>query len=436
MGLTSHQTDILNASLEILETSKRLLIRGSAGVGKTFLVDELLKILSKGVPKYKSIYCSAPTNKAVSVLAEKITDRETYNNLSLITIHSALKIGMVTDRHTGIKSFKPLISNNPKYMPLVGVALLIIDEASMIGEEMLRWIEEHATNNKTTVIFIGDDKQINPVKEEESPVFLQDYPEVELTEIIRQGEGNPIISLSRNINAIWDLQGKVVNEKGFVYTTDEDKIVNELAMVNGSDDLKYIAWENKEVDKINSLVREKIYTNPGKIELGESLIFDEPYQIYFTNQEIKVNTLDIVNILFNVMMKESPMEINEVTLKVYVINGKQVDEWNNGKLSWKGIFIIHEDSEKQLNAVLTLLKYSCLQKKLKWTYKNAFEDRFAKVKYNHAITVHKSQGSTYKKAILNVESINRNPNQKEKIRLFYTGITRVSELLILYFKNE
>ena len=155
MGLTSHQSEVLSQGLEILETSKRLLIKGSAGVGKTYLVDELLKILSKGIPKYKSIYCSAPTNKAVAVLASKITEKENSPNLSLITIHSALKIGMVTDKNTGIKTFKPLISSNPKYMPLVGVALLIIDESSMIGEEMLGWIEEHATTNKTTVIFIG-----------------------------------------------------------------------------------------------------------------------------------------------------------------------------------------------------------------------------------------------------------------------------------------
>ncbi|ALN97178.1 hypothetical protein [Flavobacterium phage FpV4] len=277
-----------------------------------------------------------------------------------------------------------------------------------------------------------DDKQINPVKEEESPVFLQGYPEVELTEIIRQGEGNPIITLSRNMSAMWDLQARLNDDKGFVYTTNEDKIVSELAAINGSDDLKYLAWENKEVDKINTLVREKIYTNPAKIELGESLIFDEPYQTYFTNQEIKVDKLDIVDMVFNVMMEESPMKVNVVTLKTYVINGKQVDEWDDGKLVWKGIFIIHEDAEKQLNAVLTLMKYSCLNKKLKWTSKNAFEDRFAKVKYNHAITVHKSQGSTYKQAILNVGNINRNPSQKEKTRLFYTGITRASDLLILY----
>lgn len=432
MGLSPHQDEKKLEGLEILETSKRLVIKGSAGVGKTYMVDQLLKDLMRAIPKYKAVYCSAPTNKAVSVLAEKITEK--YPNLDLITAHKALKIGAKTDKHTGVKTFEPVLSANPKYHPLVGVALFIIDEASMIGEKMLEYIETHATTNKTTVIFIGDDKQLNPVKEEDSPVFLANYPEVELTEIVRQGAGNPIIMLSRNLSAIWELEPRLTEDgKGFVYTTDRDKIITRLAEVNGSDELKYLAWTNAEVDKMNSEVRERIYGTPAKVELGESLIFDEPYGEYFTNQEIKVNTLDIVDVPFKVFVEDNPnMKVNNVTLKCYVINGKQVDEWGDGKLVWRGVFVLHEDAETQFEALQKLLKYSCLNKKLKWTTKNLFEDQFAKVTYNHAISIHKSQGSTFKQTILNIGNINRNPNIKEKQRLLYTGVTRASDLLILY----
>lgn len=432
MALSEHQEDVKGEALEILETSKRLVIRGSAGVGKTYMVDQLLKDLAKGIPRYKGIYCSAPTNKAVAVLAGKITEQ--YPNLSLITAHSALKIGAKTDKNTGIKTFEPVLSNNPKYHPLVGVALFVIDESSMIGEKMLEYIEEHATANKTTVIFIGDDKQLNPVKEKDSPVFMQGYPEVELTEIVRQGAGNPIIKLSRNLSAIWELEPRLTEDgKGFVYTSDRDKIITRLAEINGTDELKYLAWTNPEVDKMNQEVREKIYTNPAKVELGESLIFDEPYGEYYTNQEIKVNTLDIVDIPFKVYVEDMhKMVVNDVTLKCYVINGKQVNEWGDGKLKWIGVFVLHEDATNQFEALTKLLKYSCINKKLKWTTKNSFEDQFAKVTYNHAITVHKSQGSTYKQVILNIGNINRNPVPEEKQRLLYTGVTRASDLLILY----
>lgn len=440
MSLSTHQESVMHEGLEILDNSKRLLIKGSAGVGKTYMVNELIKQLAIKIPKYKEIYCSAPTNKAVAVLAGKIdleADELKGRKVSLITTHSALKISKYTDEKTGNVSFRPQISE--KYPPLKGVALFIIDEASMIGEEMLGWIEDHATRNNTTVIFIGDDKQLNPVGEEESPVFIKNYPFVELTEIVRQGDGNPIIGLSRNLSAIWQYRGRVTEDKkGFVYTTDNEKVVQELANVNGSDELKYIAWTNKEVDEMNSLVRSRIYNNPAKIELGESLIFDEPYMEYYTNQEIKVNTLDVDEVEFAVVTQENPeTSVSFVKLKCYIINGKKVDEWGDGNLVWKGVFVIHEDAEEQFENLSKLLKINCAKRHkgsnmLKWATRNNFLGKFAKVKYNHAISIHKSQGSTFKQVIMNVQNVNLNSNQKEKNRLFYTGVTRASDLLILY----
>ena len=185
MALTDHQELKLNESLEILTTSKRLRIQGSAGVGKTFMVDTLISILSKNIKSYEHIYCSAPTNKAVSVLKGKVKN---YDRLQFITTHAALKLKRNIDYKTGNISFKP--SYDEKYPPLKNVKLFIIDEASMVNDELLDYIEEHSTKNNSTVIFIGDNKQLNPVNEEESPVFIRNYPEVELTEIVRQKGGN------------------------------------------------------------------------------------------------------------------------------------------------------------------------------------------------------------------------------------------------------
>ena len=69
---------------------------------------------------------------------------------------------------------------------------------------------------------------------------------------------------------------------------------------------------------------------------------------------------------------------------------------------------------------------------IEWKHFFSFSENFADLKYNHAVSVHKSQGSTYKQVILNVKNLNLNKNIKERKRLFYTAITRASDLVVLY----
>ena len=94
-----------------------------------------------------------------------------------------------------------------------------------------------------------------------------------------------------------------------------------------------------------------------------------------------------------------------------------------------------ESAENNLKHFVYLLSNNCRNRLLDYVTKNEFVNSFAKFKYNHAITVHKSQGSTYKNTIINVKNIGLNSNLQEKERLFYTGITRASDLLIIYNLN-
>ena len=151
MALTQHQQEKLNQSLSFLEGGNRLLIRGSAGVGKTFMVNELIKALRESyIRGEQKIYCSAPTNKAVAVLKGKV---DAHKSVDFITTHTALKLKRNIDYKTGEISFKPAF--DPKYPPLKGVRIFIIDESSMVNIELLNYIEEHALKNNCRVVFIG-----------------------------------------------------------------------------------------------------------------------------------------------------------------------------------------------------------------------------------------------------------------------------------------
>jgi thymidine kinase len=419
-NLTKHQQEKFNEVMShIGNKEKRILLKGSAGVGKTWLVHTIVKELST-ITKAKRILCSAPTHKALSVIRTKVI----VDEVKFTTVHSTLQYKSITDKKTGERIFKSC--PNVNWPPLNNIDYWIIDEASMIDSEMVRSIEKCAKTQDTTVIFVGDDKQINPVGENDSPVFHQNYPEVELTEIIRQGEGNPIITLSRNIPLIWKKQPHImmdddIETRGYLYTENLAKIIEELARVNGTEEFKYLAWTNKEVDKVNNIVRTRIYGDyPAKVELEETIVFDAPYKNYTTNETVKVEELHKYTETIKVVLTNSPKEktTEEVKFVVYCVN--------------KNILILDDSSVPTFKRYATIMNKNCKQNLLTFEERNNFLNTFAIFKYNHAVSVHKSQGSTYQTVVLNVKDISFNQNEKEKQRLFYTGITRASKLLILY----
>lgn len=410
--LTDHQNKALIRALDIIRRGKRLLIKGSAGVGKTYITKELLSRLS-----INSVLCTAPTNKAVAVLNESI-GRSHYQ---FSTTHSALKLKRRIDYETGEITF---VENDPD--PLFDTEILLVDEASMLSKELVEFIELFSRDCK--VIFLGDSKQLNPVNEDNSYVFECGYPEVELTEIVRQKKDNPIIKLSNNLKILNTNKSDIKDNRGYVFTRNNQKVIDQLS----SDiDTKYLAWTNKEIDMMNSKIRYKIYGNPSKIESGEVLVFNTSYKTnntkYFTNQEIVVNKREIMTLGFNTP-DTTKQEGKCVHFKCYIIN--------------ENILVIHEDSESTYKKVVKYLLEKAKNnykfngnkplEKIKWSDYYDFIEQFANLKYNYAITVHKSQGSTYKRVIINLKNIQINKRVKEKKRLLYTGITRASELVVLY----
>lgn len=419
MKLTNHQDEKKGETVLHLKTARRAVLQGNAGTGKTTLADQIIRELPG-----KTV-CLAPTNKAVSVIQDKVISTNNF-----MTVHKALQMRM---SYQGKK--KMFVPMEGKKKIFAGIRNIVIDESSMIGEELLGYIEEYAERQYCRILYIGDEKQLNPVKEKHSPVFHQGFPTITLEQIIRQGEGNPIIDLSLDLDQVWKRQNRRNDIGGYIYSNEQQKVVDTLAEVNGTDALKYLAWQNTAVNDMNNLVRGRIYGRPNRVELGETLIFDSPYMndndslAYYTNEEMKVEYLSIENEEFSFPMTSSFITEESVEqvaqLKVYKVNPGERGLRN-------GVIVIHEDSEREYKKLMWAMSTNCKNKKLEYRDKDKALAKFADVKYNHAITVHKSQGSTYEKTILDVGDMSFNSNIPEKKRLFYTGITRASELLILY----
>lgn len=385
-----------------------VLLTGNAGTGKTYLVGEMVRC-EKGLT-----VCAAPTNKAVSVIKEKVGNAR---NADFRTVHSLLCMKKMFDDDGNVTYGISDINKAREGMDAYD--MIVVDEASMMSSELMRLLHD---NYYRRILYVGDDKQLNPVNETDSPVFTSDIPEVRLTKIVRQAEGNPIIMLSQNVELIANRESMMDGDRGYAFTYDRDRIVERLA----SDmSVKYLAWTNECVNKMNFDVRNALHgQNAPRVVDGEVIILDEMYRdIWYTNEEVVVENVKDRVVKFEVACPRSlrgyfKEDMSQYDIPVHVINGKGMTWTYEGELPYR-------KAERKMIAV-------CRKSPTLWKHYFAFREMFMRFKYGYAMTVHKSQGSTYRSVIVDVGDILRNPNRKECHRMLYTAVTRASDKLILY----
>jgi len=459
--LSPHQQEVLEKSLAILKDHNSLLIKGKAGVGKTTLINFLAEHLLRSSPGVQDVLLLAPTNKAVSVLRKKSQSlAENFRGekqISFTTLHSALGLTEHINEVTGKREFKrpPTGEDQNTSVSFSKAQVVIIDEVSMVGSDLFNEIhkETHHLFSKI-IVFTGDPGQIPPVGEHETPVFkyFDPFPDqvVELTEIVRQQQENPIINLSRNLEKVSPPVPHMLGNKGYTFSNDRGFLANLLVNARDEqDEVKYIAFHNKKVERMNAMVRNRIYEKPNKVMQGETLIINiVPYKTkikYYASYELKVRELSVEEdwfyFYFGFSKKAENMDEDAdrkkskpVLLKYYLIN--------------EDVKVVHEDSEKDFGDMLEKIRkhIELDRKKMKeghmrsevfykkgthWCGYYHFLLNFAQVGYNHAITVHKAQGSTYRTAIIDLWDMASLRDSKDfRDRLLYTAITRASEKVI------
>jgi len=181
-NFTNEQFDIFNKlDYDIKETiynnkASIRLLSGAAGTGKTYLLSHLIEYLSLSY----SVTVTAPTHKALSVIEQSFLDIK-KSSIKFKTIHSFLNIKLIRDFTTGIESFK--VDN---YKSIVNTDILVIDESSMIGEELFRYIKDALDENKVKfILFVGDMYQLPPVENGANVLFSSGIKEYKLIEIVR-----------------------------------------------------------------------------------------------------------------------------------------------------------------------------------------------------------------------------------------------------------
>lgn len=437
--LTENQQKGLELLKEFINSnnSKFFLLKGYAGTGKSTLVNEFINwYIGNNSKHLDNIAITAPTNKAVKVLKRL----SKYKNVDYKTLHSLLAIRPRIDDN-GVEVFEKDYSVQST---IFNYGCLIVDESSMIDDYIFDLLVEEAYGMK--IIFVGDGAQVPPVNMVQSKPFILEVQEkldfrvFQLNEIIRQAKDNPIIKTSMSIRqgvferiyedsrdetgtGVFQLDNK--NKEEVFSLMKEAFCGSEFS--NNSDYAKVIAWRNVTVDSFNKIIRNFLYYDGvNKIVENEKLILNRPITegketILFVNDDLIVKELKIGNYSF----------FNK-TVEYYECLVEKLEE--PGK--YYTIKIVHENSEKVFQSICNSLKNIALKKPKKerskaWKAFYDFKDIFSEVSYSYAISVHKSQGSTYNKAFVCYSDIILNQKVVEMQRILYTACTRPSETLFI-----
>lgn len=414
--LNDDQQRALNDIMSSVVMRRQHLLTGHAGTGKT----TLLQVAAEQIMEYgHKLVMAAPTHKAVEVLARKL--RLAGVEVECQTVHSLLSLVPAKAR-SDKKEFE-----RKKRAELVTADIVIIDEASMLSVELMEHINRHLAGR--AVIFSGDPAQLPPIGEIESRSF-DIRPANHLATIVRQAEGNPILTAAHIIRQSqttgkmdWSwmnrasapplgvyMPGSAVDawmEKGF--TSDEFQ--------DNPDSFRYLCYTNQRVAEVNAKVRRWLYGDTRYLfYTGERALIRSPHKNsegdidLTTNQEVTV------------------MEIREGT-------HRKVPTWDVTTRTDLGAMIsirVPRDLNAYQNA-LNEMKDEIREGKATWQKFHDLRDEFTQAQSIFALTIHNSQGSTFRNIFLDVPDVRKRArdNILECQQLLYVAATRPTHALVL-----
>lgn len=428
-------------------------LTGSAGTGKTTLLSTFLKEI-KSPYRANQIAVCAPTHKAKKVVREKTGWKNSETLQSLL----GLKLDV---------SLEDFDVNNPQFnqigdRKIRDYKLVIVDESSMINSELYITIVEAAKQSGTKVIFVGDVKQLNPVKEYNiSPSLIAPVNGYNLTQIVRQGKENPLILLLDalrydiendtstyndimketpvNINTIGEGYS-LCNPTDFAKSIDTGYKSDEFR--EDKNFCRYISWTNNSIKRTNTWVRNKVLNTFNTLELDEVLL---SYKTVMKGEDIILTNSDdyIVE-----KISEYLVEDYNYPLHTFLVHLRNIDTGSVSK-----VHLLKRDSSNYQNYIIEynreldyairvggkkgwgkfyefknhilVLDHIMTGRKDRWN-----KDEFVKkdIDYGYGITIHKSQGSTYNTVFVNGKDINNNSNDVERKRLWYVALSRASKI--------
>ena len=479
-GLLTKISEIMANSMIMTNTpaGRMALFEGAAGTGKTFTMSYVLKTLSK---KYKLAMCS-PTHEALSVIRQTLTtaginfaespDEYGYggNNIIIKTIASYLNIKMQRDLENGTESFE-----EDRNGVTLNCDILCIDECSMISKELIQMMIKKLGIQFKMVLFIGDEPQLpSPSDGEEGNGLFQLPFKYSLTQVVRQKEGSSLLNvawwirsfiLAKNTVYIPSqlLTEQLHNNFDIFLTRDQNEFIN--SYLNNTSTSKYIGtYTNNLTDEYNLYIRNLAvmgYQNlnyevyPFRLSLdtidetdieksNRTYITQDPseYQEFFVGEYLKAAEINQRN---NKVYHQNGdiFRIQDLTLREHIVTietpGTGLYEqasrqeyslkyWCITDTDGKIVNVVRREDQllhKELISKLYQEAQRATGKRRFYKYMS-FKEKFTKVNYLFASTLHKLQGKTCEDLYLDVRDLDKYyRNQPLTVyKLIYVALTR------------
>lgn len=455
------QSAIVNA-VSFLKTNtdptQYYVIEGKAGTGKTTIAKEILKEFED-----EQIYVAAVSHKAKGVIKSSFGDDT--RGKKFFSIAGLLGMKGINDNDTQTTKFQvglkvPLLDNPP--------ALLVIDEASMITEDVLKKIIDinSSLSRPFQMLFLGDIGQIQPIRDEQSEFYrtnkdllnkksdiFNSKHKSKLITRVRQGEANPILPYA---DYFWEnsqkenpelnptqhiVRNNQITDKGsLLFSNSEGEVLNSVikavknAVEKGlTNHVKIVTYHVNEKTELNQKIHEALFGKDSDYSKGDILILNSPYDLPDVNATMENSS----EIQIKSIQDEDTDEFGVRTLYLET-NGTAYTRTGNEQKDCVIQVVSRNDIGLYNQKLQELASYAKRQtnralKKQAWSDFWEYKGRYADVDFGYAITAHKSQGSTYDIVVVDEKDImgTTATSNQEKSELIYTALTRPRKTAIV-----
>ncbi|MCM2449394.1 ATP-dependent DNA helicase [Agrobacterium vitis] len=374
MEFAPQQDEALKAVAKWLKEGKTPVFRlfGYAGTGKTTLARHFAENVDGDV------LFAAFTGKAAQVLRSRgATTARTIHSL----IYRPRGEEEVSDEETGKTSMTPMFSVN-RQSPVAKAALIVIDECSMVDEQLGRDLMSFGT----PILVLGDPGQLPPVTG--GGFFTEQAPDYLLTDIHRQARDNPIIQLAMQIR-----EGKEIMHGDYGSTArviSKNEVTQDLVL----NCAQVLVGTNKTRRRYNKRLRELKGFTADYPQSGDKLVC-------LRNDQVK-------GLLNGSLWQVMTSSRETVKPGMNLLIKPEDDDMDRGAAKIKLLKAAFEDVETEIP----------------WTTRKRYDE----FDYGYALTVHKAQGSQWNNVVLFDESWAFRDTRE---RWLYTAVTRAAETLTI-----